>query len=313
MRWVEITIEATAEAVDAITGIMMDEGSGGTAITHLAGTPSQHLTDVIGYLPVDDRLENRLLNIRERVSNLPELGLELRSKEIGIKWVQEEDWATAWKAHFHPIRMGRIVIKPSWEDFKPEPNDIIIDIDPGMAFGTGSHPTTKLCILALQDYITGGETVLDMGTGSGILAMAAAKLGAGKITGLDIDSVAVDVACENVKNAGLADVIQIGCADNPSAFEGQADIVVANIIAVVIVGMAYDLAKKIKPGGKLIASGIIDDRAPEVRAALESAGLKFVEHRTEAEWVALVMEMALHENGHTVQSSGADRSREICF
>ena len=289
MRWVEITIEATDAAVDAVTSIMMAQGCGGTAVTQVVDTPSQNQTDVIGYLPVDDRLEDRLQAIRRGITSLPDFGLELRSDGIGIKWVADEDWANAWKQHFHPIRMGRIVIKPSWEDFEPEAGDIIVDIDPGMAFGTGNHPTTELCILALQDYIKGGETVLDMGVGSGILAMVAAKLGAAKIVGLDIDSVAVEVARENVKNAGLDDAIEIDRAETPLAFDGQADIVVANIIAKVIIDMAPDLAAKVKPGGILIASGIIADRAPNVIAALESAGLSFIEQRVEADWVALVL------------------------
>lgn len=289
MRWVEITIEATDATVDAVTSIMMAQGCGGTAVTQVIDTPSQNQTDVIGYLPVDDRIEDRLQAIRQGITSLPDFGLELRSDGIGIKWVADEDWATAWKQHFHPIRMGRIVIKPSWEDFEPEAGDIIVDIDPGMAFGTGNHPTTELCILAMQDYIEGGETVLDMGAGSGILAMAAAKLGARKVVGLDIDSVAVEVACENVKNAGLDDAIEIDRAETPLAFDGQADIVVANIIAKVIIEMAPDLAAKVKPGGILIASGIIQDRAAEVRAALESAGLKFIAQRVEADWVALVL------------------------
>jgi len=289
MRWVEITIEATDAAVDAITSIMMAQGCGGTAVTQVIDMPSQNQTDVIGYLPVDDRLEDRLQAIRRGITSLPDFGLELRSDEIGIKWVADEDWATAWKQHFHPIRMGRIVIKPSWEDFEPEAGDIIVDIDPGMAFGTGNHPTTELCILALQDYIKGGETVLDMGAGSGILAMAAAKLGAGKVVGLDIDSVAVEVARENVKNAGLDNTIEIDRAETPLAFDGQADIVVANIIAKVIIEMAPDLAAKVKPGGILIASGIIQEHASDVCSALESAGLSFIEQRVEADWVALVL------------------------
>lgn len=290
MRWVGITIEASEAAVDAVSRILMDEGCGGAAVTQLADTPLQRLTDVVGYLPVDDRLENRLLNIRKRVSKLPELGLGLRSDEITIKWVEEEEWATAWKKYFKPILMGHIVIKPSWEEYEAAEGEIVIDIDPGMAFGTGNHPTTKLCILALQDYIKGGETVLDMGAGSGILAMAAAKLGAAKVVGLDIDTVAVEAAIENVKRIGMEDVIQIGRAESPSEFEGQADIIVANILANVIIDMASDLAAKLKPGGKLIASGIIDERGGDVSAALEAAGLKFIEQRTETEWVTLVLE-----------------------
>ena len=150
--------------------------------------------DVLGYLPVDDRLEGRLTGIRDRVRRLPDFGLELGSGAIDVKWVQDEQWATAWKAFFKPLKVGRIVICPSWERYEAGEGELMVDIDPGMAFGTGNHPTTQLCLLALQDFISGGETVLDVGTGSGILAIAAARLGAWQVVGLDIDTVAVEAA-----------------------------------------------------------------------------------------------------------------------
>ena len=286
MRWVEIEVRATDASADAVTNILIEEGCGGTAYNR----PSDSITNVLGYLPVDDRLEGRLENIRERVKHLPDFGLELASDEISIKWVQDEEWATAWKQFFKPMNIGRIVIKPSWEEYVEREDDLVVEIDPGMAFGTGNHPTTQLCLLALQDYVRGGETVLDVGTGSGILAIASAKLGATRVVGLDVDTVAVEAAQENVKRMGMEDVIRIDMADSPSAFEGSADIVVANIIANVIIAMADDLIAKVKPGGKLIASGIIQDRAEDVKSTLESKGLRLLEDRREGEWVALIME-----------------------
>ncbi|MCE5313937.1 50S ribosomal protein L11 methyltransferase, partial [bacterium] len=196
------------------------------------------------------------------------------------------------KKFFKPLKIGRIVIRPTWEEYHPQPDELLIDLDPGMAFGTGSHPTTKLCLEALQDYIKGGETVLDMGTGSGILAMAAAKLGAAHVVGLEIDPVAVEAAVENVKRVNLESVICIKRADCPSAFDGKADIVLANIIAKVIIEMADGLASKVKPGGKLIASGIVHERSQEVIDALTGAGLTLTEIRKEGDWAALIMTSA---------------------
>jgi len=253
---------------------------------------SDGATRVFGYLPVDDRLEARLQSIRDRVRSLPDLGLPLVSTEIGIKWVADDDWATAYRSFFRPIRLGRVVVRPSWEPEAPaeREGDVVVEIDPGMAFGTGHHETTRLCLMALQDHVRCGETVLDVGTGSGILAIAAAKLGAARVVGIDIDPVAARIAAENVERNGLAGVIAILTGDSPRVFDGIADIVLANIVPDVIIAMAADLCSKVRPGGKLITSGIITERAEDLRATLESLGLATIEQRVEGEWVALVSE-----------------------
>ena len=293
MRWVEIAVGATDESADAVTSIMTEEGCAGTAINEVSGklkveSPKSGTT-VLGYLPVDDTLESRLALIRDRVRALPDFGLEV-SGEIEVKWVRDEEWATAWKAFFHPLKIGKIVIKPSWEGFEATDGEVVVEIDPGMAFGTGNHPTTQLCLMALQDCIRGAPSILDVGTGSGILAIAAARLGAARVVGLDIDSVAVEAARANVERLGLGDVVHIELADGPVAFDGAADLVVANIIANTIIAMSGDLRASLRPGGKLIASGIILDRLAEVRSALESAGLRILEERRDGEWVAIISE-----------------------
>lgn len=290
MRWVEIAVEATEASIDAVCNILVEEGCGGAVIGPTANATANAANRVAGYLPVDDRLETRLTSIRERVRSLPALGLPLVSDELTVAFVEDEEWATAWKKHFKPVRVGRIVIKPTWEELDAGPDDVIVEIDPGMAFGTGYHPTTQLCLLALQDLVKGGEVVLDMGTGSAVLAIAAAKLGAARVVGLDYDSVAVEVAEENVRQAGLEDVIQIGRAESPMAFEGQADLITANIIAKVLVDMAEELAAKTKPGGKCVASGIVHERADDVVNAFAAVGLDVVERRVDGDWVALVCE-----------------------
>lgn len=292
MKWIEIAIESSEAAVDAVANILVEEGCGGAAIGPVPPATDHCANRVAGYLPVDDRLEARLINIRERVRLLPSYGLPLESDEITITPVADEEWATAWKKHFKPVRIGQIVVKPTWEEFDAEPDDVIVDIDPGMAFGTGYHPTTKLCLLVIQDIIKGGETVLDVGTGSGVLAIAAARLGAKSVVGLDIDSVAVEVAQENVRQAGLSDQIKIYQADSPTVFDSKADIVFANIIAKVLVEMAEALASKVKVGGTVIASGIVTQRADQVRDAFKAVGLNIVKEHTDGEWVALVCERA---------------------
>jgi ribosomal protein L11 methyltransferase len=289
MKWVEIAVEASESAVDAASNILIEEGCGGTVI---GPTPadSSPVNRVAGYLPIDDRLEARLMHIRERVRLLPGYGLPLESDEVTVTPVADEEWATAWKKHFKPVRVGGIIVKPTWEECDAGPNDVIVEIDPGMAFGTGYHPTTQLCLLVLQEIVKGGEVVLDVGTGSGLLAIAAARLGAQSVVGLDIDSVAVEVAEENVRHAGLTDRVTIRRADSPLAFEGQADIVLANIIAKVLIDMGAALAEKVRPGGTVVASGIVTERADQVRRAFEAVGLSVVQERTDGEWVALVCE-----------------------
>lgn len=290
MRWVEIAIRATPASVDAASTVLIEEGCGGTVV---GPDPPAMVT---GYLPVDDRLEDRLQSIRSRIAAFADCGLALESEDLTVKWIADEEWATAWKKHFKPVRIGRIVVKPTWE---PPPStssgcssDVIVEIDPGMAFGTGYHPTTRLCLLIAQEIIRGGEIVLDVGTGSGILAIAAAKLGAQSVVGLDIDSVAVEVAEANVRQAGLSDRITIMQADSPQSFNGQADVVFANIVATVLIDMADALADKVRAGGIVVASGIVTGRANDVMRAFESVGLNIVQERTDGEWVALVCERA---------------------
>lgn len=287
MRWVEMTVAATASSADAVTGIMIDEGCGGTAVHGSSASVSDEVS-VIGYLPVDDRLEARLSRISERIRRLPELGLDLVSDELVLKWVEDSDWADGWKQFFKPLHVGKIVVKPSWEDYQAQPGELIVQIDPGMAFGTGNHDTTQLCLEALQELIRGGETVLDVGTGSGILAIAAAKLGAGRVVGLDIDSVAVEVAINNVADEGLNDILTIKRADSPEVFDGTADVVVANIIASVIIGMARELREKTRVGGVLVVSGIILERAQEVIERLEQVGMRLMSTMQRGEWAAIL-------------------------
>jgi ribosomal protein L11 methyltransferase len=201
--------------------------------------------------------------------------------------VEEEDWAHGWKEHFHPLKIGRVVIKPSWREWTETPGEIVVELDPGMAFGTGLHPTTKLMVEGLQDRVKPGIEVLDLGTGSGILAIPAARLGA-RVTALDISDVAVQVARENVAVNGVGD--RVGVAEGTiDAVDGRRfDLILANIIASVLADIAPALAAALKPGAEVLASGIIDERVDVVRSAFEAAGLEIMDGVKDGDWWLIV-------------------------
>ena len=262
----------------AVSECLRDAGCGGVYIR-------DHLTPplVTGYLPTDDRLEGRLDGLQVALRQLSSFGVEGAGTELTLRTVEEADWANAWKAFYKPMRVGRhLLVTPPWETPDLAPTDIPLVIDPGMAFGTGSHPTTQLCLAALEDYVRPGMTVADIGTGSGILAIAAAKLGAASVLGTDNDPLCVRIAAENAAVNGVSIPTQ---SDFPT---GTYDLVVANILADVIIGMGDPLAQIVRPDGTLIVSGIIDTRESDVRLALEGEGFFPLETRTSGEWVALL-------------------------
>lgn len=215
--------------------------------------------------------------------------------EIETRVVHEEDWAEAWKEHFPVLRVGRrIVIRPTWRAHSLEADDILMSLDPGMAFGTGLHPTTRLCLGAVEELadrgLIGGANVLDVGCGSGILAIAAALFGARHVLGVDTDPLAVEATHANAALNGTEALIEARRGSVPIASEGPFDVVLANLIASLLVDLAVPLAASVTPGGRLIASGIFRDRESDVRRAFESAGLLFVARWAETDWVALEVE-----------------------
>jgi ribosomal protein L11 methyltransferase len=208
--------------------------------------------------------------------------------QVTQRELQEEDWANAWKEHYHTRQVGRrLVIKPSWLSYVPAEGEVVVELDPGMAFGTGLHPTTDSCLQLLEDLVRGGERVLDLGTGSGILSLAAAGLGCGSILALDVEPIAVSTAASNT--ASLGDRIQVREGSLPLPQPEQFELLLANIIARVLVDLARELASCLTPGGRLLASGIIAEKEPDVLAAFSAAGLR-VERRVQAgDWVTLVL------------------------
>jgi ribosomal protein L11 methyltransferase len=270
--------------------------------------PAHHA--VIGYIAVNDALEGRRRAVTEALARLEarvSVSAEMRQRTIG-----DQDWAESWKAFFHPERVGRhLVVKPTWRSYAARPGEIVIEIDPGMAFGTGTHPTTRLCLGLIEDYLHAGDTVVDVGTGSGILLVAAAKLGAGRLVGVDIDAVAVGIAAANLAlNRIAADGFRLlrGTIDQVPPIACQ--MVVANILSEVIVPMIPDVVHLLAPGGVFIASGIVAKNAPVVVAALNAAGLTLVDERRMEDWVAMVAGACRLKNSkQRVLEMGAHQAR----
>ena len=222
--------------------------------------------------------------------------LETRIADLGIdaalsfEGVNEDDWAESWKQYYKPIPLGRVTVVPAWEKYEAKEGEILVRMDPGMAFGTGTHETTRLVMRIMQDELRGGERVLDVGTGSGILSICASKLGAKTCNAYDIDPVAVKVARENAKDDGC-DNITVGVSDLLTGVDlsgGKYDFCVANIVADIIIRMMPDIPDYLEEGAPLILSGIIEGRADEVRDAVRAAGFRIVREERENDWLAIM-------------------------
>lgn len=282
MKWAAIRVTCPPESEELVAACFVDVGCDGVWIEL-----GERLS-ITGYLPVDDRLEAALAALQTRLAALREYGIDPGDGSLHMRFVRDEEWAEAWKNFYRPIRVGRsFLIRPSWETVTPTPGDRVIELDPGMAFGTGSHPTTQLSLVLLEEHAAPGYRVLDLGTGSGILAIAAARLGAASVLALDLDPIAVAAAQANVVANGVDGVVTVRAGSVEAAGEAPFDLVVANILADVIRDLAPDLARLTRPGGCLIASGIIADRAADVTVALTACGFCLEVERARDEWRAL--------------------------
>lgn len=297
MKWSEISIHTAQEAVEAVANILHEAGATGVVIEDpevlerdwddkygeiYELSEKDYPTEgviVKAYLLVNSYLAETVEEIKEAVNNLSSYGIDAGPGTVTLAEVQEEEWATAWKKYYKPVEVSeRITITPTWENYLPKKADeLVIELDPGMAFGTGTHPTTVLCIRALDELIQGGESVIDVGCGTGVLSIAAAKLGAASVRSLDLDEVAVHSAIQNVKLNRVEDKVTIAQNNLLDGIKGPVDIVVANILAEVILRFVDDAAAVLKPGGLFIASGIITQKEAEVKAAMEKAGFRVKE------------------------------------
>jgi ribosomal protein L11 methyltransferase len=254
---------------------------------------------VRAYVPARDEAASAraVAEASEALGHLQAFGLRPIG-ELTTRLVHEADWAEAWKVHFPVLRVGRrLVIRPTWRRHRRQPDDVVLALDPGMAFGTGLHPTTRLCLAGVESIgdrgLLDGARVLDVGCGSGILAIAAAKLGAAAVLGVDTDPIAIEATDANAgRNAvgggsrGRRSVVRARVGSLPSG-EPPFDVVLANLIAGLLVTLASPLRDELRPGGVLLASGIFVDREPDVRAAFETVGLDVRDRTVEGEWVAL--------------------------
>lgn len=286
MEWLEISVEVEAEAAEAVAEVLSRYVEQGVAIE--AGPNGWHAGPVVvrAYLPDDDEIWGRKRKIQE---GLWHLGQITAIPEPAFRSVAEEDWTEAWKKRLRVLRVGdRIVIQPSWLEYAPEPGDIVIRLDPGMAFGTGLHPTTQMCLHSLEGLVRPGMDVLDVGTGSGILAIAAAKLGAKSVLAVDNDPQAVRVARSNIVSNDAHEIVQVRRGPL-SDVDRSYDVVVVNILARVIVELLEEgLSERLGIDGIFIAAGITEDKAYEVTAAFEERGLKLLDQLRQDDWVSLL-------------------------
>jgi ribosomal protein L11 methyltransferase len=310
LKWTEISIHTTQEAIEPVAHILHEAGASGVVIEDpevlhrdyseetqygelYQLNPEDYPAEGVilkGYLQVNSFLGETVEEIKVELNNLLIHNINLGLGTITLTEVHEEDWAHAWKKYYKPVRISnRVTISPSWEEYVPQSEtEIIIELDPGMAFGTGTHPTTVLCIQSLERVLQPGDQVIDVGCGSGVLSIAAVKLGAKDALALDLDDVAVKVTKENVKINGLSDHIHVKQNNLLDHIENQVELVVANILAEVIMRFVADAYKILKPGGHFLTSGIIGHKKEEVKEALLTQGFTIVETLLMEDWVAFI-------------------------
>ncbi len=299
MYWNKVCVKTNEELADIVSSALMDAGAGGVEIEGGAAIPVMHdelrpdiaasdTVNVIAYFG-EDGFDEALRQINESLETIKHSG-ETGILELSAQSIPDTDWNENFKKHFTAFRAaGNIVVKPSWEDYGAKDGEVVIEIDPGMAFGSGVHETTKMCLELIQKHMQKGASVLDVGCGSGILGIACAKLGAGKVLALDNDSVSVKVAADNAKANG-ADIMEVRKSDLLSdAGGGKYDIVLANIVADIIIRLNTNVSEYMKPDAVYIISGIIEDRLGDVLKSLEENGFITVETLAMADWRAIAV------------------------
>ncbi|WP_394468011.1 50S ribosomal protein L11 methyltransferase [Streptococcus anginosus] len=310
--WQELTITVSREAEEAVSNILIDLGSQGVAIDDSADYLGEagpfgevlpqvkqlNTVAITAYYPETVNLEMIRQEVKEYLAQLRDFGLEIGETQLTTQQLAEEDWADNWKKYFEPARVTHdLTIVPSWTDYEVTTGEKIIKLDPGMAFGTGTHPTTKMSLFALEQVLRGGETVLDVGTGSGVLSIASSLLGAKEIFAYDLDDVAVRVAQENIAlNAGTEN-IHVAAGDLLKYVAIEADVIVANILADILVNLTDDAYRLLKDEGYLIMSGIISEKWNLVRESAEAAGFFLETHMIQGEWNACVFKKTKEISG----------------
>ncbi|KPI51050.1 ribosomal protein L11 methyltransferase [Clostridioides difficile] len=311
-NWIEVTIKTTTEAVEPITNILYEQGAGGAVIEDPKDFLFQKKNEldwdyveeevfkkneeddvlIKTYVSEEKNVMEFVEIIKQKVLGLKDFGIDIGEGSVSLDQVNEADWANAWKAYYKPTKVGqRVVVKPTWEDYAIQDGDLIIELDPGMAFGTGTHETTSMCIRELEKYVNKDSKVFDIGCGSGILAIAAAKLGAKEVVAVDLDEVAVKVAKENVLENKVEENVSVMHGNLTDVIKDKADVIVANIIADIIKILAKDVQNFMKEDAIFIPSGIILDKVEEVKESLIENGFEIVEVQKLGEWSAIVSKL----------------------
>lgn len=305
MKWCEISIQTSHEAVELIAEIFRDLGASGVVIEDpelvndyitsgkwdYTDIPIAKETEVVvekAYLPVNGELEGRIQTLQQEIKALASRGVNTAPAVLTTAELQDEDWSDTWKQYFHTEKPGeRVVIKPTWEEYEPKDDEVVIELDPGAAFGTGTHATTSMCIRQLEKLVKPGMTVFDVGTGSGILSIISAKLGATNIQAVDYDDSVLKIVEENLEQNNVQDIISVAQSDLMQNVHGKAELVIANIIADIIIRLFDQLDEHLEKGGTLLTSGIIEDRIEDVLAAAEKHGYGVVERLENKGWACI--------------------------
>lgn len=305
MKWCEISIQTSHEAVELIAEIFRDLGASGVVIEDpelvndyitsgkwdYTDIPIAKETEVVvekAYLPVNGELEGRIQTLQQEIKALASRGVNTAPAVLTTAELQDEDWSDTWKQYFHTEKPGeRVVIKPTWEEYAPQGDEVVIELDPGAAFGTGTHATTSMCIRQLEKLVKPGMTVFDVGTGSGILSIISAKLGAKNIQAVDYDDSVLKIVEENLEQNNVQDIISVAQSDLMQNVHGKAELVIANIIADIIIRLFDQLGEHLEQGGTLLTSGIIEDRIKDVLAAAEAHGYGVVERLENKGWACI--------------------------
>ena len=305
MKWCEISIQTSHEAVELIAEIFRDLGAAGVVIEDpelvndyitsgkwdYTDIPIAKETEVVvekAYLPVNGELEGRIQTLQQEIKALENRGVNTAPAVLTTAELQDEDWSDTWKQYFHTEKPGeRVVIKPTWEEYAPQGDEVVIELDPGAAFGTGTHATTSMCIRQLEKLVKPGMTVFDVGTGSGILSIISAKLGAKNIQAVDYDDSVLKIVEENLEQNNVQEIISVAQSDLMQNVHGKAELVIANIIADIIIRLFGQLDEHLEQGGTLLTSGIIEDRIEDVLAAAEKHGYGVVERLENKGWACI--------------------------
>lgn len=310
MKWAEIVVHTTHEAVDAVTNALYDFDIKGVSLVdsveltrsrqHRFGEiydlqASEYPTWgvlVKAYTPLNELVNDLLCQLDQRIMSFKDLGIDIGDYSVTMNEMDEEDWSETWKKYYHPVSISdRFTIVPTWEEYeKKHEDEIIIELDPGMAFGTGTHPTTRLSLQLLEKYTKEGDLVVDVGTGSGVLAIGAAQLGASKVLALDLDDVAVAAATENAKLNDTASKIEVFEGDLLHSVKETPDIIVSNILAEIIMSFSQDAYDALRPNGLFLTSGIIGKYEEDVVKDFEAKGFRILEIKREEDWIAIAAE-----------------------